>query len=77
MNNDRKIEVSTEELEVLYKLLADMNDFFHQPMNLEKIETVQNFMKDKDIYERIHDAYYDYVWDWIPKDIQEKIIEEN
>lgn len=67
MNN--KIEVSTEEVKKVYLLLEDLNDFFHQKENYSDIEKFadQN-------YKRIHECYYEVIWNWLPKDVKEDIL---
>lgn len=68
---DREIKIRLDEIKKVYLLLEDLNDFFHQEKNYSNVKEFadQN-------YERIHDCYYKTVWEWFPKDIQEKLQDE-
>lgn len=66
---NKKIEVSTEEVKKVYLLSEDLNDFFHRKENYPGIE---NFAHQN--YRRIHECYYDIVWNWLPKDVKGDIL---
>jgi hypothetical protein len=65
---NKKIEVDLNEVKRVYKLMEEINDFFHQPMNFKNVE---KFAKEK--YKEINSVYYDVIWGWLPKDIQNEI----
>lgn len=67
-----KITVDLDEVLEIYKLLEDLNEFFHEPSNYEKTSKILEFME-KGSYEKIRHAYYDIVSNWLPKDVQEKL----
>lgn len=69
----KKIEVDLEEVQRVFALLEDLNALFHQPMKCKDSEYVSNFAKKN--YPEIKDLYYEIVWNWLPKDVQEKIEE--
>ncbi len=67
----RKIEISLEDAQRVYRLMEEMNDFFHQP---EKYNETEKFAKKN--YEEIRSLYYDVVWNWLPQDIKDDITEK-
>lgn len=71
---ERMVSISLEELRELYSLLVDYQQFFHQPLHFGEQEEVVKFLRDG-AYARLHQAVYDTVWDWLPRDVQSEISE--
>ncbi len=67
-----KIEVKLDEVKQVFSHLEDLNQFFHQPMNYETIENVENFLQNGG-YEKIRTMYYDIVWNWLPPEVQHEM----
>ncbi len=67
----RKIEISLEDAQRVYRLMEDMNDFFHQPA---KYNETEKFAKKN--YGEIKTLYYDVIWNWLPQDIKDDITGE-
>lgn len=60
--------MNRDELKQLFLLLEELNDFFHQPMNLEDSERVRAFAER--VYPEIRTMYYETVWNALPEDMQ-------
>lgn len=60
-----------EELKDLYLLLEELNDFFHQPENFKDSADIERFATK--IYPGLKEMYYETVWSWLPKDLQEEL----
>ena len=73
MNKDR-LEIKTDEVVRLYKLLEEMNDLFHQPMKYKNSDVVERFSDEN--YAEIKDLYYNVVWNWLPLEVKDKIENE-
>ncbi len=73
MREKQKVEVDLEDVRRLFILLENMNNFFHQPMYFKDPKLVQEFVYKN--YPELKTLYYDIVWKWLPKDIQEEIEE--
>ena len=71
---NKEIVFSIDEVLRVFKLLENANDLFHQPMKYEDIEMVKKFANDN--YSKIHELYYETLWNKLPKEIQEKITNE-
>ncbi|RLC18188.1 MAG: hypothetical protein DRI57_08785 [Deltaproteobacteria bacterium] len=67
-----RTKVKTNEIIRVYRLLEALNDFFHQPLNFEDKETVMRFAQKN--YPEIRELYYDTIWEWLPENIRDKII---
>lgn len=67
----RKIEIDLKDILRIYKLLEEINDFFHQPMNFKDVD---KFAQEN--YKEISAIYYDVIWNWLPEDIKEDITDE-
>ncbi len=67
-----RTKVKTDEIIRVYRLLEALNDFFHQPLNFEDKETVMRFAQKN--YPEIRELYYDTIWEWLPENIRDKII---
>ena len=70
-----KTEISVKDLMYVYKTMEQLNSFFHQPMHYPTIEDVEKFIgnKNEGAYQAISKCYYKILWEYLPKDIQEKI----
>lgn len=66
-----KIEVDVDEVRRVFSLLEEVNSLFHQPLKHKDINLVVNFAENN--YPEIKELYYDLVWNWLPKDVQEEI----
>ncbi|MDG6099742.1 hypothetical protein EXU34_19980 [Alteromonas sp. ZYF713] len=69
-----KVEISEEELFELYEFMERANEFFHQPMNYPDVEKVTKFAEEN--YPVIRKYYYEVLWDKLPKELQDKILDE-
>ena len=57
----------------VFKLMEEINHFFHQPMHYENPEDVEKFATEN--YDEIRIAYYDILWNWLPKEEKRRIEE--
>ena len=73
---DEKIEISKDDLMFMYHTFEKLNDFFHQPMNFETKEQLESFLGNKDAgaYHDISKCYYEILWDYLPENIKNEII---
>lgn len=63
----RKIEMTEETAWRIYRLIEEMHDFLHQPMNYETLEDLNRWLE-KGTYKELHDVYYKVVGPWFPVD---------
>jgi hypothetical protein len=70
----RKIEIELDEALRVFRLLEEVNDFFHQPMKYEDKDYSSMFAGKN--YPEIHKLYYDIIWEWFPGDIKEQMRED-
>ena len=68
-----KVEISEKELIELYEFMERANKFFHQPMNYPDAEKVTAFAKEN--YPVIRKYYYKVLWDKLPKELQDEILD--
>ncbi len=66
-----KIEIDVTEIRRVYGLLEEIHGFFHQPLKFRDTHLVEKFAKQH--YDEIQNLYYQVVWNWLPKEVQEKI----
>ena len=67
----KKIEVELNEIIRTYRMMEKLNNFFHQSMNF--VNT--NEFAEKN-YEEIRTVFYKVIWNWIPPEVQEQLMEE-
>ena len=67
------IQVSLDEVKKLFLLLENLNSFFHDPEKYGDVQRVKTFVE-SGMYKQLHAAYYDTVWNWLPKDTQDEIL---
>lgn len=67
-----QVVVDLKDVMRVFQLMEEMNAFFHQPMNFESVDKVQAFAHSH--YPEIGELYYRVVWDWLPGDVQEKLL---
>jgi hypothetical protein len=65
-----KVEVNLDEVKRVYKMVEDMHNFFHQPMNFPMVDEFA-----KEHYKELKDIYYDVMWDWLPEKVQREFEE--
>jgi len=65
------IKIQLEQAEEVFLLLEKLNKYFHQPLNYNSQEKIEEFASS--IYPEIRTAYYNTVWDWLPEETQEKL----
>lgn len=67
------IQVSLDEVKKVFLLLEDLNSFFHDPDKYGNVDSVKRFVE-SGMYQQVHAAYYETVWNWLPKDAQQEIL---
>lgn len=67
----RNIEISLNEVKEVFYLLEELNAFFHDRGKYSDKESLQKFITKN--YPLIHKGYYNTVWNWLPKDVQDEI----
>jgi hypothetical protein len=67
------IEVPADEVRQVFMLLEDLNSFLHDPQKYGDTERVIKFVEGG-MYKRLHEAYYQTVWNWLPQGIQEEML---
>jgi hypothetical protein len=70
MSKKETINISIAEAEEVFELLEKVNELFHQPMHFKNTELVEKFAEEN--YQQIEKLYYEVVWNWLPKEIQDK-----
>ncbi|CAM4126205.1 hypothetical protein FLBR109950_16065 [Flavobacterium branchiophilum] len=63
-----------KELIRLYRLLENLNTFFHQPMNFNDKDVVMDFAKKN--YPEIKDFYYNIVWELLTEEFKKEVENE-
>lgn len=73
------VEVNLKKLLLVYKTLAELNSFFHQPMHYKEISDVQEYMGDRysGMYSLIHRIYYKEFEQMLPPDILDLVEDED
>jgi len=69
--SEKTITIELEEAMRVFKILEEVNDLFHQQLYYKDQKIVAKFAKD--YYKEIHALYYDVVWNWLPKNVQDEI----
>lgn len=79
IKKDKTVEVNLRDLIQVYKLIEELNRFFHQPLHYQKIEDIQKFLGDKNTgaYKLINKTYYETMWEMIPENIKNLILGDN
>ena len=67
-----EVVVELKDVMRVFQLMEEMNAFFHQPMNYESADKVKAFANS--YYPEVRELYYRVVWDWLPGDVQEKLV---
>jgi hypothetical protein len=70
---ERSVSVPLDEIQQVYSLLVEYQQFFHQPLHYNEQTEVLQFLQDG-AYRRLSDAVYTTVWNWLPEDVKSKII---
>lgn len=68
------VQITESELLELYKFMEKANELFHQPMNYSNADKVSKFASNN--YPLIKKYYYDVLWDKLPEQVKEKILNE-
>lgn len=68
------LKVPLADVRRVFKFLEKIHDLAHDPLNYQDTERVSVFMRDN--YPEIKDLYYKIVWKWLPKEVQDQIVEE-
>ncbi len=66
-----KIQINLEEAVRVFKLMEEINAFFHQRENYNDV-----YKFGDEYYGEIREVYYDVIWNWFPSAIQKEIMEE-
>ena len=66
-----KVEIDIAEIREVFDCLEDLHHFLHQPDNYRSHEQIQRFL-DNGAYRRLHRAYYETVWGWLPPEVQKE-----
>ena len=69
----RKIEIDVDEVRRVFLLLEQVNGMFHQSFKYKNTDIVSEFAESS--YPEIKELYYQVVWHWLPKDIQDEMEE--
>jgi hypothetical protein len=69
-----QISISIEEAVRVFRMLGELNSLTHQPMNFETVDIAKQFAEKN--YPEIKSLYYHVVWNWLPKEVQERIENE-
>jgi len=74
-----KIEIGLKDFMLIYKTFAEFNRFFHQPDHYKTIEDIKIYLGDRNFgaYSVIHNIYYNIMYKYIPKEIEDNIREGN
>lgn len=68
----KKIQIDINEIREIFLFLEELNGVFHDPTKyrnqLYLIDYVESGM-----YQKLHRAYYDIVWNWLPPNVQKEI----
>lgn len=76
INEDDSIEVPLKDLLFVYKLIEELNRFFHQPMHYPDITSVKEYLGDykkEGAFSLISDAYYQKFGNILPERIKEMV----
>lgn len=65
------IKMEEKDLKRIYYLLEEVNDVFHDSFKFKDSKIMEDFATE--YYPEIRDLYYHVVWDYLPRDEQEKI----
>ena len=69
----KEITFTLDEVLKIFNLMENANELFHQQMSYRDTEIVEKFAKEN--YPMISELYYKTLWDKLPEEIQEKIME--
>ena len=72
--NKRSDPMTQEEQIRLYRLMEKLNWFFHQEMHYLDRETAEKTARE--CYPEIRDFTYDILWNDLPKEVQEQLMDE-
>ena len=72
--NPRRCPMTQEEQIRLYRLMEKLNWFFHQEMHYLDRETAEKTARE--CYPEIRDFTYDILWNDLPKEVQEQLMDE-
>jgi hypothetical protein len=70
MNSE--INITQSELIELYKFMEKANEIFHQPMKYRNTAEVEKFVSEN--YPTIQKFYYDVLWEHLPEDEKNRIL---
>jgi len=70
----RRCPMTQEEQIRLYRLMEKLNWFFHQEMHYLDRETAEKTARE--CYPEIRDFTYDILWNDLPKEVQEQLMDE-
>jgi len=79
IDSEKTIEIKLKDFMLVYKTFEEFNRFFHQPMHYPTIEDIEIYLGNKDsgAYSVISEIYYKMLPQYLPKEIDEKLGEEN
>ena len=67
--------IDKKDLFELYRLLEESNNFFHQPLNFNSIDGINEFARK--YYPVIKEMYYKTIWNWLTEEEQEEWMKQN
>jgi hypothetical protein len=75
IDKDRTVEISLRDLVFVTKAIAELNQFFHQPMHYPSLTNVVHYLGNVDsgAYSLIHKMNYHMLWNYLPEDIKNKL----
>ena len=68
------IKLSGNELKQLYEFMEEANELFHQPLNYKDSKIVEAFATKN--YPIIRKFYYEVLWDKLPQEEKDRILDE-
>jgi len=68
----QKIQVSLDEVIEVFLFLEELNSFFHDPEKYGNQAKLLRYIENG-MYDKLHTAYYETVWNWLPEEVQKQI----
>ena len=68
----KTIQVAVDEVKEVFLLLEELNSFFHDPEKYGDHSRLIHYVEG-DMYPKLHEAYYETVWNWLPSEVQKQI----
>jgi len=69
-----KIQVDLADVKRVFRLLENIHELMHEPLRYSDSSQVEAFAAAH--YAEIKELYYETVWNWLPQEVKQEIIEE-